>query len=98
MTQKQWYDSTGYAQGQRGTIEPTCWSLEISRNATLTVTKGHIYFPDEWITHFHPFYEKRRLNMPAKDFTKEEAQKAALDLAEKYASQVYVTIREAAKI
>lgn len=77
----EWKDCTSYSQREESR-EPRSWSFQIEPSARIVITKGHIYCPGEWITHFYPVYENRQLNMPADQFTAEQAQEKALALAE----------------
>jgi hypothetical protein len=46
-----WKDSTSYSQGQKDR-KPTAHTIR-TEGLTITVTKGHIYYPGVWIMHCH---------------------------------------------
>lgn len=46
-----WNDSTSYRRSDTER-KPTTWTTQIGE-LRITVTKGHIYYPDKWVMHCH---------------------------------------------
>ena len=45
-----WKDTTSYSKGDRGHKLPSSFTYD-NGLLKITVTKGHIYYPDKWIMH-----------------------------------------------
>lgn len=75
MTNPKWEDTTSYSR-DKPRIQ-TAWSLKLSRDCVVIITKGHIYYPGEWVFHCRPWFDTHPLRIPA-DASPEEAQSAAL--------------------
>ena len=76
-----WKDTTTYSQSDKERI-PTTWSRKLS-GVRLTVTRGHIYYPDKWAYMAHPLFDVRELNIPT-DSEPEEAMSAAFQALQRH--------------
>ncbi len=73
MSDIKWKDSASYRRGQTDRT-PTVWMLRLSRDINITVLTGHIYAPDVWVMHCHPWFDTHELGLPD-TATAEEAQR-----------------------
>ena len=55
----QWKDTTGYSRDKPRI--PTTWSAYPCGELCITVTCGHIYYPDKWILRCSPWFDTHPL-------------------------------------
>lgn len=74
-----WKDTTSYRQGERlKGAEPSSWTLK-GELLSVTVTKGHICYPDEWVLHCPQLTIEARPLRLTSNVSAELAQRAALE-------------------
>jgi hypothetical protein len=82
-----WKDTTTYSQGDK-VREPKYFTAS-SGSVKITITCGHIYYPDTWIMHAQPFgIDTRQL----KASSVEEAKLEAIGIAKAEAMQVVMDV------
>ena len=72
-----WKDVTSYQRDKP--MIPTAWAISAG-DLSLTVLTGHLYYPDEWVMHFRPWFDTHPLGLRA-EVPAEQAQEKALGLA-----------------
>ena len=71
-----WKDVTSYKRGD-SERNPTSWTASFGA-VLITVTSAHIYNRGAWTMHARPWFDTHDMEMPADEFTAEQAQSAAL--------------------
>jgi hypothetical protein len=74
VTMLKWTDTTSYSRGDTERV-PTTWCIGENR-IKISVTKGHIYYPDKWVMHC---FTLKIDTLPLKAETLEDAQSEALE-------------------
>jgi hypothetical protein len=91
-----WQDTTSYAQGERGKIEPKAWTIR-DGDASVTVVSGHVYNPGRWSMHCKALrIDAMDLGLSS-DAPKEEAQARALRNAAERAAALASAFNRLAK-
>src|ERR1700729_3183895 len=69
-----WRDTTSYSRDRERIA--TTWTITLQPGFSVTVTKGHIYYPGQWVMHCEPWFNTR----PIEAESEERANAIAIDL------------------
>lgn len=86
----EWKDATNYSHGERGRIEPNSWECRIE-GIRVWVSKGHTYYPNEWIMHCGELGLREKRIGPSFVMSANDAQCEALKIAAKAAANKAAT-------
>lgn len=76
----EWKDATSYGKGERGKKLPTSWETEIG-GLRIWISKGHIYYPDDWVMNCPSLDLKEVRIGPQVALTDDDAKSESLMLA-----------------
>ena len=74
-----WVDVTTYSRDDKAR-KPTAFALQVGEYFRLVVTCSHRDYRGQWVAHFHPVFQCRKLHVSTEDEAKAAAEKLAKEI------------------
>lgn len=91
----EWEDRTSYSRDEPHPRRQRIWSLKLARGLSLSLVRGHLYYPNQWVMHLTPITNSpvelpRDIDLEDVETAKYHALKAARHLLNPFVHTVLI--------
>ena len=87
-----WKDQTSFSKSDKERV-PSVWVMKLTRNIKISVVRGHICDPENWVMHCDPWFMTTSLNLPSTVENLDEAKARAITLVRDKVTELDAVMR-----